>query len=166
VVRAGAPDAAVSEQRMAFMRYVGQGHEIIVPLPARALTADDTALLQAAFDDVYGTLYRRTIPNAEVEILTWGLTVSTAAAPPSRVGDAGERKAPRAVATRNIYDLERGGSVDVPLYLRSDLSPGTRIVGPAVVAEDETSTFLSAAFDARVAANGYIILERKKASFR
>ncbi len=166
VVRAGAPDVAVTEQRMAFMRYVGQGHEIIVPLPARALAADDTALLQAAFDDVYGTLYRRTIPNAEVEILTWGLTVSTAAAPPSRVGDAGERNAPRAVATRNIYDPERGGSVDVPLYLRGDLSPGTRIVGPAVVAEDETSTFLSAAFDARVAANGYIILERKKASFR
>ena len=35
IVRRGAPDAALTETRSAFMRYRGQGHEIAVPLPAR-----------------------------------------------------------------------------------------------------------------------------------
>src|SRR5262249_1552169 len=37
VVRAGAGSAPLIEPRSAFMRYVGQGHEIVVPLPARDL---------------------------------------------------------------------------------------------------------------------------------
>jgi hypothetical protein len=36
------------------------------------------------------------------------------------------------------------------------------IEGPAIVAEDETSTFLNNRFDATIAANGYLILHRKK----
>jgi N-methylhydantoinase A len=163
VVRAGAPDAPVVEQRMAYMRYVGQGHEIVVPLPDRALTADDTATLQAAFDAVYETLYRRTIPNAEVEILTWALTVSTAAPPPASLAGAPHREPPQPVSARPMYDPEQDRSVDVPLYARADLAPGMRIAGPAVIAEDATSTYLTAAFDVRVAANGYLFLERKKA---
>ena len=33
--------------------------------------------------------------------------------------------------------------------------------GPAVIAEDETSTFVPEAFSAQIAANGYIVFERK-----
>ena len=43
IVRRGAPDAALSEQRSAFMRYRGQGHEIAVKLPVRDFTAGDRA---------------------------------------------------------------------------------------------------------------------------
>src|SRR6202035_4831132 len=35
IVRRGAPEARLTEQRSAFMRYRGQGHEIAVPLPVR-----------------------------------------------------------------------------------------------------------------------------------
>lgn len=161
VVRAGAPDAPVTERRSAFMRYVGQGHEIVVPLPSRTLGQDDSVTLQAAFDDVYRTLYRRIIPNAEVEILTWGLTVSTAETRPERFAETQAETAPQPAATRAVYDPERNGPVDVPLYPRAGLVPGARISGPAVIAEDETSTYLTAAFDARVASNGYLIIERK-----
>jgi len=161
VVRAGAPGASVVEQRMAFMRYVGQGHEIVVPLPARPLGPADAGTLQSAYDEVYATLYRRTIPNAEVEILTWGLTVSTVAPSPERMSATGSETSARPVSTRVVYDAEADRTVEVPLYLRAGLAPGTRIDGPAVIAEDETSTFLTAGFDARVASNGYLILKRK-----
>src|SRR5262249_1862818 len=45
VVRRGAPDSALTEQRSAFMRYRGQGHEISVALPVRAFTAADRATI-------------------------------------------------------------------------------------------------------------------------
>ena len=42
IVRQGAPSAVLTEQRSAFMRYRGQGHEIAVELPVRAFTAAET----------------------------------------------------------------------------------------------------------------------------
>ena len=49
VVRAGAPTGALSQRRVAFMRYKGQGHEIEIELPQQALTNDDVAGLTVAF---------------------------------------------------------------------------------------------------------------------
>src|SRR3546814_18321651 len=80
VVRRGAPDAATTEVRTAFMRYVGQGHEITVELPLRMLKAGDGDELRGAFDRAYTGLYGRTIPNMDIEILSWTLTLGTAVA--------------------------------------------------------------------------------------
>jgi N-methylhydantoinase A len=44
----------LDETRGAFMRYAGQGHEIEVALPVRALTRDDGAALREAFEAEYG----------------------------------------------------------------------------------------------------------------
>ncbi|WP_035659710.1 hydantoinase/oxoprolinase family protein, partial [Bradyrhizobium sp. STM 3809] len=46
LVEPGAAGAPVRERRAAFMRYVGQGHEISVELPNRALTAEDLPALR------------------------------------------------------------------------------------------------------------------------
>jgi len=162
VVRAGAGSAALVEPRSAFMRYVGQGHEIVVPLPPRELTADDAALLREAFQREYVALFSRTIPHAEVEILTWSLTVSTeperAAVPPEVPASLG---APLAAGRRRLFDPETGDTTEVPVYWRPDLAPGARLSGPALIAEDETTTFVTAAFDAAINAHGCIVLERR-----
>ncbi|MBT5667516.1 MAG: hypothetical protein HOJ06_19415, partial [Rhodospirillaceae bacterium] len=41
------------------------------------------------------------------------------------------------------------------------LTPGMRISGPALITEDETSTFVAASFDASINAAGYIVLDRR-----
>ena len=69
-------DGALAEARHAYMRYVGQGHEIVVPLPVRPLAAGDRETLAEAFDAEYARLYGRTIPGQEREILSWTLTVT------------------------------------------------------------------------------------------
>ena len=64
VVVAGAGEgAALEEARHAYMRYVGQGHEIVVPLPVRELEAGDGKTMAEAFDAEYARLYGRTIPG-------------------------------------------------------------------------------------------------------
>ena len=161
VVRSGAPDAKLEEIRGTYMRYVGQGHEIFVPFPVRALGAEDREVVQRAFDAEYSRLYRRVIPEAEVEVLTWALTLSTVAERPEPVGEAEPRPAPAPVAHLPVPDLETGEEHEVPLYWRPDLVPGTVIPGPAIVAEDETSTFVTRRFGIRVAANCYLVIERR-----
>ena len=162
VVRAGAGSAPLIEPRSAFMRYVGQGHEIVVPLPARDLAAADAGLLREAFQREYVALFSRTIPHAEVEILTWSLTVSTeperAAAAASAVAAV---DAPLEAGRRRLFDPETGSVMEVPVYWRPDLALGARLSGPAVIAEDETTTFVTAAFDAAINARGCIVLERQ-----
>ena len=50
----------------------------------------------------------------------------------------------------------------VPLHQRADLAAGAVIDGPAIILEDQTSTYLTAAFRAIVAANGNIVINRKE----
>ena len=160
VVRSGAPDARLDQTRGAFMRYVGQGHEIFVAFPGRALGPGDHEVVQRAFDQEYSRLYRRVIPEAEVEVLTWALTITTVAEQPEPVGEVEPRPAPAPLDYLPVPDLETGEEHQVPLFWRPDLEPGATFEGPAIIVEDETSTFVTRRFAVRVAANRYLVIER------
>ncbi len=162
VVRQGAPTAVLIEQRSSFMRYRGQGHEIAVELPVRALTAADRVTLTELFEVAYRRLYSRSIPGVDIEILSW--VVSRRAPAEGRLaGETAEQPGEAKPAfCRAVFDPDRGEFVDTPIYWRADLAPGTHIRGPAVIAEDETSTVVSADFDARIDRFGYIELTRRE----
>jgi N-methylhydantoinase A len=163
VVRQGAPDAELVETRVAYMRYFGQGHEVVVTLPNRPLAAEDAALLQERFDRTYERIYRRILPNAEVEILTLGLTL---AAPAEGISPtefaANSKESPEKRAERVLFDGDSGETVAVPVFHRSDLRPGVRIEGPALIQEDQTTTLVTSTFAAMMAPDGSIILESRK----
>ena len=163
VVEAGAPGSVVSEHRLAYMRYLGQGHEIAVNLPTRPLTDEDADLVQTSFDATYERFYQRKLPNAEVEVLTWALTLTTASAPSETTSiEPTDSRDAQVAGSRAIFDPASGELRDVPLHWRPDLVPGDAITGPAVIAENETSTFVPKNFNARIAANGFIIVERNR----
>jgi N-methylhydantoinase A len=163
IVRRGAPATKLVEQRSAFMRYRGQGHEIAVELPVRDLTAADRSTIRELFEAVYRRLYSRAIPGVEIEILSW--VVAVRAPSEGQLGaPARERPSePEAASRRPIFDPDVGEFQQVPIYWRPDLAPGARISGPAVIAENETSTVVSPLFDARIDRFGYIELTRNEA---
>jgi N-methylhydantoinase A len=70
---------------------------------------------------------------------------------------------PKPRSRRPIFDPDTGEFQEVDIYWRPDLAPGARISGPAVIAEDETSTVVSPRFDARIDRFGYIELTRNEA---
>jgi len=161
LVEPGARSAPVTERRLAYMRYVGQGHEITVPLPVRDLTADDAATLRETFEREYSVLFRRPIPGAAIEALSWSVLISTKAERPAAMNGAPEQRAPSPDGSRSFFDGRAGKAIDVPLYRRERMGPGVRVPGPAIIAEDETSTFVTASFDARIDAAGCIVMERR-----
>jgi N-methylhydantoinase A len=162
IVGRGAPDAKLSEQRSAFMRYRGQGHEIGVQLPVREFTAADEPLLTELFEAAYRRLYSWSIPGVEIEILSWVLTLSAPSegelAKPLPV----KADKPKPRGHRQVFDPNSGEFLQVPIFWRPDLKPGTELKGPAVIAEDETSTVVSPLFDARIDRFGYIELARRE----
>ncbi len=162
IVRRAAAGAKLVEQRSAFMRYRGQGHEIGVQLPARKFAAKDRAAIKKLFEAAYRRLYSRPIPGVEIEILSWVVSLSAPAS--GTLATAARERASKAKprARRPVFDPGSGEFHDVPIYWRGDLAPGARIKGPAVIAEDETSTVVSPLFDARLDQFGYIELRRRK----
>jgi len=162
VVEPALGGARASVQIIADCRYVGQGHEIRTAVPVRKLTARDGASLKAAFETTYEQVYGLRIPNQEVEAITWSVTVSARAAKPKRAAKTTRKPAPKPRAKRVIYDPALGKQVNAPVYWRFDMKEGAQITGPAIIAEDETSTIVGARFRAAINSLGYIVLERVK----
>jgi len=161
VVRMGAPQADLVESRAAYMHYRGQGHEISVPLPCRRYSESDAAEFEAIFAREYRTLYGRTIPRLSLEVMTWTLAIGTSQPVPRPAAETGRRSAAVPVGSRPVFDADLGAWDELPLYWRPDLPEGCFVAGPAVIAEDQTSTLVTAAFDASINAFGHLVLSRK-----
>jgi N-methylhydantoinase A len=162
IVAAGAPGAAMQRARLAYMRYVGQGHEIAVQLPAGPLGAAAPDAIRAAFEAAYRVLYRRTMAAIEIEILSWAVTVSAAEewqaprpAPAARAAEAAGR--------RPAFDPVTRGFAEVPVHRRHALAPGVRLPGPAMIDEAETTVVVAAGFTAGLDEAGNLLLIREGA---
>jgi N-methylhydantoinase A len=118
-------------------------------------------MVKGAFDDAYRRLFGRTIDGLAIEVANWSLTVATALKPIAKVTRlAGERKAPVS-KTRHFFDAALRRTVEAAEVQRSDMLPGTRVIGPAIIVEDETSTIVTDAFEAIGQQDGSILLVRK-----
>ncbi len=164
VVRLGAPEEPLVETRGAFMRYRGQGHEIMVSLPDRNLTGEDGALLEEWFTEAYSNLFSRSIPNLGVEVLNWTLSLATDREGAEFVKDKTESYGPKPEATRRLFDPASGAWIEAGVYARADLPPGAEIAGPAVIVEDETTTLVTNGFGASVNALGQIVMTKGDAA--
>ena len=58
---------------------------------------------------------------------------------------------------------EWSGEQTLDVEMVHTMAPGATIAGPALIAEDETSTFVSTSFDAHIDGAGSIVMERKEA---
>jgi N-methylhydantoinase A/oxoprolinase/acetone carboxylase beta subunit len=105
------------------------------------------------------------VPGAAVEALSWTVRVSAAVPGASRpLAVPAEGPAPQAVGERPVFDHRMRGFIPYRVYRRLEMAPGHRVSGPAAIVEDETATLVTAAFDAVIAPDGAIVLERRSAA--
>ena len=162
IVSAGAPGAELDERRIAYMRYIGQGHEIVVDVPVRDLKKADGAGLKAAFDKAYGDLFGRVIPSMQVEILTWALSNSTVQPPTDLREEVARGPIAPTAGEQELFDADRTDFVAAPVYQRNDLDPGMTLDGPALIMEAQTTPVVTDHFTAMINGVGHIELRRKQ----
>ena len=156
-----ATEAPLDETRRAYMRYAGQGYEIAVELPAGSADEYGREALHAAFEDAYRTLYGRVIPDLDIEVLSWTLTLGAEPAALSATALANEgTAADGAPAATELYDPGAGERLRARRFARESLAAGAAVEGPALIVEAQTTTVLSPAFHARVSPRGDIVMER------
>jgi len=160
VVAEGAFGAPVRENRLAYMRYVGQGHEIAVTLPPRDLGADDIATIRAAYDTEYSRFYDRPVPGSDVEVMSFAVTVATRTEEVLPAAPAADSPAPPPIRVQQVRDTVTGEVADWAVYDRAAMAPGAKVPGPCIIAEAETSTLVGPGWTCRMDSLGYLDLLR------
>lgn len=158
VLRDSAVTGEPTVTRWADARYVGQGYELTVPVPAGRLDAGALARVRGAFDEVYAARYGYANAGEPVEIVTWKLS-AVGGAPRVSLPKAASRSAEHIrKAVRKAYFPEARGYVDCPVYDRYRLGAGTTITGPAIVEERESTSVLPPGVEATVDAYANLIV--------
>ena len=142
-------------ERRADMRYVGQGFEIVVPLPHDG----DRDALRAAFDAAYLDAYARLIAGAPIEALSWRLTALGPAPPAAFLAATASGHGDALKGRRPAWFAEVQAFQDVPVYDRYRLAPGATLEGPAIVEERESTVVVVPGATARVDAHGALVID-------
>ena len=127
--------------RTAGMRYRGQSYEVSVPVSALQ-TDDDLAALTKRFHEAHQRRYGHMATSEAVEIVNFQVTAVGQIPKPQfqEIADAAGSQSLPPHEKRAAY-FNAADAVEIPVFRRSDLSPGAIISGPAIL-EEKTSTIV------------------------
>ncbi|MGQ2904402.1 MAG: hydantoinase/oxoprolinase family protein [Neoaquamicrobium sediminum] len=150
----GVADEKRRMQRVALLRYHGQGGEIAIRW------VDGVEALEAAFADEHRALYGFTL-DAAIELVTLRVEASglTAAAPIGIIED-GDKVEAYDEATVHLSS----GEARVPLVDRAGLGAGATFSGPMILTQLDTTTFVAPGWMGHVHETGALILSREGAA--
>ena len=147
------------EERYAFMRYAGQGHEIKVAIDNADLSNEHSAKIKSSFEEQYEKLYSRILPNADIEILTWSLSLSIANEEKKSFKNLKSFNKIKESKLVDFVDYERNEKIKIPYFERSELKPGDIISGQCIISEDQTTVVVSKNFNTKVLSNNFLQME-------
>ena len=137
-------DGEADVERSADGRFVGQLHELTIPLPPGPLSAPDLPAIADTFTRTYRERYGHLPQSAPLEFLSWRVKLSGLRPQLPGVaqvsGNAGAQSAMR--GQRPAYCGPALGFVSTPVYDRYALVPGTQVVGPAIIEERESTALI------------------------
>ena len=142
ILKKGTADEVIRFERSLDMRFVGQGSEVNVPVPASDFTKFGKPKVRRFFDEVYEKLYGRTYPDSEAEFVNFKVRASL----PERLlqlprldGRQGQSLDAAVKGERRAYSPVAQEFVPHTVYDRYGLFPGARFGGPAIVEEREST---------------------------
>ncbi len=147
------------EERFAFMRYAGQGHEIKVQVDNNLLTQSDISKIKTSFEKKYEKLYSRILPNADIEILTWSLSLSIKNEKLNSFQKLNSYKKIKEQSLVDIVDYDSSKKIKVPYFERDSLKPGDFIEGHCIISEEQTTIVVSNKFNTKVLSNNFLQME-------
>lgn len=156
ILKKEAADDAIRYERSLDMRFVGQGAEVNVPLPAGEFTKLQRADVRSSFDDVYEKLYGRTYPESEVEFINFKVRASLPERLlqlPKLAVKKGQTLDGAIKGKRQAYSPTARDFIPYTVYDRYKLFPGAKFQGPAIIEERESTLIVGE--DARVSTDGF-----------
>ena len=141
-VRMGTAEAVTVEREVS-MRYRGQGWEIPVALPHGDFDEIAAGDLTTTFVKAYEAFFGRAIEGLTIEAVSWSVRVSSLREAPQAVEPVRAGQPQPTASSRSIYDPAAGARVSAAVFERDDLAVGDTVAGPALIAEEQTTTMVS-----------------------
>ena len=156
---AGVPSDRIRFRYGLDARYLGQGNELTIWVgDGEHWPVGDEEIVER-FERDYRRIYGLTIPDVAVEAVTWRLSAYANADTVEPLAEVGEAHGqPRTV--RGVRFERAAAAVDTPVYRRSDLGRGQRLIGPAIVEERETTAVIRPGWVVEVTDDGSLVAER------
>ncbi len=158
---AGVADEAVRFRYGVDARYAGQGNELTIWLGEGAAWPVTDKVLLARFTEEYERVYGMSIPDVPIEVVTWRLSALTSAPEIEPMVVLGAPGAGAPHHHRLVRFTRRSEPVVVPVYRRTELGPGARFAGPAIVEERETTAVIRPGWAVEVASDGSLIATKQ-----
>ena len=161
--REGMAEAAMEFRRQADLRYVGQSHELTLPLTTEALGPAQLEQLLEQFHRTHDRAYGFSAPGEDVELVSVRLSAIGQIAKPALAPLAKAAGEATAKGQRPVYFAESEGYVDCPVYDRYALGAGAIVQGPAIVEEIDSTTVVHPQYQVRVDDVGQMVLTATEA---
>ncbi|EIC85345.1 hydantoinase/oxoprolinase family protein [Serratia sp. M24T3] len=158
---ANVDSATASTQKLADVRYVGQGSELTVTLPTAFIENGDVATLISAFEEAHFARFGRILKGQGVEVVNWRGRVQTT---PPLMNTSDRQGIPDQGAqekTLAVYLGRDSGFSDCRVVPRSLMVTGEWIAGPALLQEKECAIYVGPGASAMLDEQGNILMELK-----
>jgi len=148
-------------QRFVEIRYIGQAHEVNLPVPSGKITQETLQEIKKRFHKAHFQLFSHSSPEAPTMFVT--LAVKAIGRTPNPVFKRIKKGAgkPKPVGKRRVYFGEYRKFIDTPVYDRKDLLALHGIKGPAIIEQMDSTTVVLPSHKATVDPVGSLIIRRK-----
>ena len=148
-------------ERCAFMRYAGQGWEITVPLENETFDYLGIELLNNKFEKTYEEHFGRAIEGLQIEVVGWSVKVTSPRPETEKTITVDSENIVTTDSKRVVYDPAKGTEVEASVFQRENLSPGDCVMGPAIIVESQTTTWISSEKKSSTQKDGCLLITKK-----
>ena len=140
------------------MRYAGQGYDVTVSLEEDWLAEGDTEAIRRAFHDAHERTFGHRHDDAAVWLQELRAHLTGYLPTPAPAVAAAAERAP-APTTRTIR--LRGQQAQARVFGREGIAANSRIEGPAIIEQMDTTTLVPDGWDLTLAGNGAMVITRE-----
>lgn len=144
-----------------YMRYTGQGWEIPIPLQEDQAMNPDAATFERRFKEEYTKLFGRPVAGMDIEITVWSVNATTPQEQAPLIPQTDGNATAVSNGTRHVFDAAVGAHLKANVIDRGAMTAGQRAIGPAVLAEAETTIIVPVSRDAICQTDGCIDVVKK-----
>ena len=137
------------------IRYTGEAFELPIPIPDDLRRRPDTERISELFHREHEKIYDFRDLESDVEITTVRIRV-IGRMPPISLPKIAAGRGAEPIARRRIY--HGGTDLDVPVYWRPDFGSDEEIAGPAIVEQEDTTTWILPGWRGRVDHVGNLLI--------
>jgi N-methylhydantoinase A len=157
--RAGVAPARRRFERSVDARYPRQSHELMIPVPPRAVDAAALAEIAAAFHDRHLRTYGHDNRSEPVQIVSVRVTAIGAIAP-LVIRDTVARSGTNTIKAKRQVWFRETGVIEAAIYDRQRMPAGLEVAGPVVIESLESTILVPPGWQAKMNEDGFVLLTR------